>query len=252
MTKSNLDILFVARFGKRNTSSIVEAIQSTYGEELTDAELTALAAVIVEVYSPKWNRMAEIYDIEYDPIHNYLDEWEDTNTGSDSNTRTLDTDVTMNYGETQSTTNTRTDNLTSATTGSTTASGSTNVGDSTYGFNSDTAVNKDASATSTSDESTNTTTTTDTGTVGDVGSLTKGGSDSKVSSGTITDEGADQRDRSGKHYGNIGNLTSQKMIKEEIDLWRWKYVDEILNDVREFCTIPAYRLATRFELVDQD
>lgn len=390
VTKASLDVMFVSNFGKRNPSPIVETIQETRGRKLTDAELTTLAAVIVEMYSPKWSKLGNIYEIQYDPIHNYLDEWEDTSeavmdqdqtdtgtktlaygktidstntrtdnltqvrdldktdsntrtdnlteletrnlAGSDartdnlteletrnlanSNSRTDNLTETHNYGKTS----TRTDNLTEATSSSETSNGSGSENNSLYGFNSSTAVNTDSSATS----DTNTTTSTgskgntgtqataetgsdgitntgtqsnsgtDTGTVttantgtqstvtSDTGTVTTANTGTQSSSGsgtvdeTVTNTGTrtdvldeeqggsdvttnnlahtndytETKDRSGVHRGNIGNLTSQKQILEEINLWRWNYMKEILDDVKEFCTLPVYLNATKFQIVD--
>ena len=77
VTKVGMDIMFGTNYGQRNPSPVVEGIQSEYDEPLTDNELTSLAALILQVYKPKWDKLGAIYDIEYDPIHNYLDEWED-------------------------------------------------------------------------------------------------------------------------------------------------------------------------------
>lgn len=390
ITKASLDVMFVSNFGKRNPSPVVETIQETYGRKLTDTELTTLAAIIVEMYSPKWDKLADIYDIQYDPIHNYLDEWEDTSeavmdqdetdtgtktlaygktidstntrtdnltqvrdldktdsstrtdnlteletrnlAGSDartdnlteletrnlanSNSRTDNLTETHNYGKTS----TRTDNLSEATTNGTTGTGSGTEENALYGFNSVTAVDTDSSSTSDtksesstgsrsntgtqataetgSDGVTNTGTQsnsgTDTGTVtkantgtqstvtSDTGTVTTANTGTQSSSGsgtvdeTITNRGTrtdvldeeqggsdmttnnlahtndytETKDRSGVHRGNIGNLTSQKQILEEINLWRWNYMKEILDDVKEFCTLPVYLNATKFQIVD--
>lgn len=42
------------------------------------------------------------------------------------------------------------------------------------------------------------------------------------------------------HKGNIGNFTPQQLISQEIDLWRWNFIEEVLNDVKTFITIPIY------------
>lgn len=42
------------------------------------------------------------------------------------------------------------------------------------------------------------------------------------------------------HKGNIGNLTPQQLIRQEIDLWRWNFIETVLNDVKDFITIPIY------------
>ena len=69
---------------------------------------------------------------------------------------------------------------------------------------------------------------------------TLSGVDTTRDTGSTHDIESTGRDRSGRHFGNIGNLTSQKQIQEEINLWRWNYVKEILNDVSEFCCLPVY------------
>lgn len=390
LTKANLDLMFVSNYGKRNPSPVVETIQSEYGETLSSQELTTLAAVIVEMYSNKWDKLGDIYDIEYDPIHNYLDEWSDeaettmdqdesdtgtktlaygktidstttrtdaltqvrdfdktdSNTRTDnlteletrnlsggsartdnlteletrnlanSNTRTDNLTETHTYGKTS----TRTDNLGEVTTSNTTGNDSGSENDSLYGFNSATAVPTDSSATSDtksesttgsknntgtqataetgSDGITNTGTQgnagTDTGTVTtantgtqsttttDSGTVTTANTGTQSSSGTSgidetirntgtrtnvldeeqggrdvttnnlahTNDYTENKDRSGVHSGNIGNLTSQKQILEEINLWKWNYMKEILDDVKEFCTLPVYLNAAKYQLVE--
>lgn len=273
VTKANLDIRFYAKCGKMSPSSIVETIQSTVGEELTSAELDVLAAMILEQYQVKWDKLGAVYDIEYDPIHNYLDTWSDESDGtknedeSDSYTRTdtfghtvgdtnLRTDnltETVTYGRTE----TRTDNLTESEDSSIVNSGTSSENNGVYGFNSNTSVGSDTSSGSTSNTETvdkevkNTgtqatssggaDTTADTGTRTDARTITNSGSDGRSYSETRDNDVTDHRERSGSHSGNIGNLTSQKQIEEEINLWKWNYVNTILNDVKEFCTLPVYR-----------
>ena len=42
------------------------------------------------------------------------------------------------------------------------------------------------------------------------------------------------------HKGNIGNLTPQQLITQEIELWRWNYIDEVMSDIKSMITIPIY------------
>ena len=354
ITKTSLDLMFVSNYGKRNPSPVVETIQTDYGEMLSNEDLTTLAAVIVEMYKPKWDKLGAVYDIEYDPIHNYLDEWSEENeevmdddqhdTGTktlaygktidstttrtdnlsmvrdvdttngntrtdnlteletrnlaNSNARTDNLTETHTYGKTS----TRTDNLTETVDNTTTSNGSGSENNSVFGFNSSTAVGTDSSATSDtnsevldgethktgtqgtveggSDGITNTGTQSNSGT--DTGTVTvantgtqqnsatgtvdetvtntgtrtsvvdeeQGGSDQTTNNLTHTDDYTKTLDRSGAHRGNIGNLTSQKQILEEINLWRWNYMQEILNDVKEFCTLPVYLSATEYSCDD--
>lgn len=343
VTKGTLDLMFVSNYGNKNPSPIVEIVLDEE-DELTSAQLTTLAAAALEMYKPKWDKLAEIYDIEYDPIHNYLDEWEDSTdqdttlatstdgtettaygkvdtlsstrtdnlkeerdvTESKSGTRTdnLTELETRNLGSstsrtdnlqetvTHGKTSTRTDNLSEVvdedTTGSNTGSQDTGV----YGFNSAAAVGSDETDTSDTSSGTRDVTTTNTGTQAtaesgttgtantgtqsttgtDTGTVTTAntGTQQNSQSGTvsevventgtrglsqtdtlsgrdtvtvdrdISETGTLDRSREGRHFGNIGNLTSQKQILEEINLWRWNYMQEILNDVKEFCCLPVY------------
>ena len=273
LTKANLDLMFYANYGLRSPSPIVETIQDEPGETLSDSELTALAALILEMYKVKWDKLGEVYDIEYDPIHNYLDIWEDENNGTrndsetdgyirndtyghtvgDTTLRTDNLTETVTYGKTE----TRTDNLTEsedATIGRTgTGSGANNL----YGFNSATAVGHDTNSSSNSETETvdrdvrntgtqatvgsGTDATANTGTRTDARNIINGGTDGRTYSENRSEAVADHREREGRHSGNIGNLTSQKQIQEEIALWKWNYMREILNDVKEFCTLPLYK-----------
>lgn len=356
VSKSSLDAMFIANYGKRNPSPIVEMFQDEYGEVLDNTDLTQLAAIIVEMYKEKWDKLGEIYDIEYDPIHNYLDEWEDTSNEDGESEVTTSGSGSTTYGKTESSTtlrtdnlsqarsiseegevtrtddltktetrnlekstlrtdnlseqttygrtNTRTDNLTETKNLTTGDNGSNSNANTLYAFNSSEPVGTDGSSGS------NTNTRTETGTVADTGTqanamsgsdtvintgtrtdatddsgtvtvedegtettaseksisdnilntgtrtttdqTTHGGSDSTTKSGSSSEISSTARARSGRHFGNIGNLTSQKQILEEINLWKWNYMQEILNDVKEFCTLPVYLNATEWQLVNQD
>lgn len=418
VTKAQLDYLLLANYSQKTTSPVVDMMHEDERAMLSNSELTALASMMLNYYKPKWDKLGEVYDLEYDPVHNYLDDWEDemdqSTAGSSSMDRTS-TD-TLNYGTSHN--NTRTDNLTEETTygkvntesftnfkertdynsGSThtinsenpmkeeTTYGKTNTesftnykektdyhsgtahlidaqnpvkeeidygkddlrtdnltksnsgeestintGSTTnavWGFNSSNAVNSDQSTDnnktsrhvigngqggnlleenetgwqrhtlSGKDTKTNTGKYTDdktgydevtkTGSKADTlsgkdttintgefsddksgydetsksGSKadTLSGKDTVKNTGSQTDVGADSttgtnsrvvdddrtqsesidRNRNGRHFGNIGNITSQSMIKEEIELWKWNYVQTILEDARDFLTIPIY------------
>ena len=384
ITKEQLDFLFMSSFARRNPAPVIDLLHdSEEGEtdfsQLTDAELTKLASMMLAYYKPKWDKLGEIYAIEYDPIHNYLDEWEDeadgtldrdstidrdstdtlnttvtrSNTRTDnlseletraltnSNTRTNNTTDATTYGKTNTRTDnlsegttygrrdtrtdnlsegtlygktdTRTDNLTKTNRGEDSTINSGTDTNSVWGFNSSNAVNSDSttagttsrhrigtdqgdnpltetntgtqtSALSGTDTTTKTGTQTNvlsgtdtinktgtqadalsgsdstshTGTIGDSG--TEGGTITTANTGTQSSTGSDattgtnsravdesastdestHRERSGRHFGNIGNLTSQTMIKEEIELWKWNYIQSILEDARDFLTLPMY------------
>lgn len=79
-----------------------------------------------------------------------------------------------------------------------------------------------------------------TGTQANQGTEATSGTNQRVESGSETVSGTDSRDRSGVHSGNIGNLTSQKQIVEEIALWKWNFIEEILTDATDFLTLQVY------------
>lgn len=349
VTKQQLDYLLMASFANKTVAPVVDLLHEDERAQLTNQELETLATMMLGYYKPKWDKLGNIYDIQYDPIHNYLDEWEDSS--DEENSKILEDDksdtTTMNYGIQH--TNTRTDNLTevedhnlgnsnersfenynekteyhSATThiidannpmkeeieygkvdtrdddltkintGEDTTNNSGTDTNSIWGFNSGNSVSSDSithglsskHTISSTDPLTETNTGnqthtlsgkdtkietgsyddsksghddfsktgkikdagTDTGTLttNNTGTQTNNGSD--VTTGTNTrvidddqsETGETHRDREGRHFGNIGNLTSQKMIEEEIELWKWNYIQSILNDARDFLTIQVY------------
>lgn len=68
---------------------------------------------------------------------------------------------------------------------------------------------------------------------------TTSGSTSQLAEDSVINR-ALSRARKYTHKGNIGNLTPQQLIQQEIDLWRWNFIEEVLNDVKNFITIPIY------------
>ena len=390
LSKSNLDVMFISDYGRRNVAPIVELIQGddNYGEVLSSQQLTQLANAVLEMYRNKWEKLGRIYDIDYDPIHNYLDEWNDRSNEKGSSEVSGESSKTTTYGkviedtgtrrdtlhqenEGQSETSsertddlvktenrdletfrTRTDDLKEEISGSTQSdrvdnlmetvdygkkdtrtddlvSNSENIGNSNavkndnnqvYAFNSTVASDTDSyngnsensehkvgeekssgtqeyessgsdtkknsggqSITDTTESSrTNTgtrtdrdleggkVTTSDEGTVSTTGESTNrseldsvglrennlksasSGEDSISGEDSSSETTENERTRLGRHFGNIGNLTSQKQIIEEINLWKWNYMRTILDDVKEFTTLPLYLNASEWQLVNQE
>ena len=273
VSKDTLDVMFIASFGKRNPSPILETIQETYGEKLDDFKLTTLGLLIACTYSEKWEKLGAIYDLEYDPIHNYLDDWSDNqNTEESSNTsestsdsltkgtsvikdltRTDDLEDKIEYGRKT----TRTDDLLQHETGTESSEGTGSNRNSVYAFNS-------GNTPSDADEN-NSSSTSDNSTENDIANsgtqdIELSGADTRKNTGTQTvyetleNTGTDRRSvtkeseggstgertRTGRHFGNIGNITTQKQILEEINIWKWNYVNAVLDDVKEFLTLPVY------------
>lgn len=407
ITASQLDFLLVSSYGKRNPSPVVDQVAEKYDlemdEEFSGEALQYLADLMLMMYKPKWDKLAAVYDVEYDPIHNYLDEWEDqkstetegessetlnrndtlsnqstTNStrtdnlkeeterdltrndlrtdnlseeeitdGSVSTTRTDDLTQGTTYNVSDQRTDnlqqletrdldsntTRTDNLTATTNYGSTGTRTDNLQQTDsgasgsrehqiYAFNSvsyqnadkdifsgensntrnNTGTQTDAksgsdsllntgtqrsdsedngtittantgtqtnlktgtetvanSGTQSTDEDEDVTVTksntgtqsnsrtddesatvTNTGTVTNAIANASTGTNSRVSNGSASETGSENTERSGRHFGNIGNLTSQKQLKEEIELWKWNYVKEILEDAKSFLSLEVY------------
>lgn len=338
--KYQLDWLFLTNYAERSIAPVIELSRQPDDDpfsKLTDAEASMVAELMWNYYRYKWEKLANIYDIQYDPIHNYLDEWEDTMDQSSSESETSSGSDAMAYNSTMMHNNTRTDNLSeredrnlnngntrefqndkTRTDYNSTETHSIDANDpmredvgygktdtkrgeentinsgsdvnSVWGFNSGNAVNSDRTTLGTTnrhtfgepsqgnnplvetlgghdvtvktgsnsdaksghDEVTHSgkivdtgseggyKTVANTGTVTDAGNDSHSGTDTRTKSNSSSGTGSIDRDRSGRHFGNIGNLTSQKMIKEEIELWKWNYVQTILEDARDFLTLPIY------------
>lgn len=322
-----IDRMFWSRVALRSPSPIVVNTKESEGERLTYAERLQLAMMMYSYFAVKWDKQKAVVSIEYDPIHNYMDEWSDTSESEDSregsgslnridgsteyhnkvSTRTDDLEEETTYDTTEertdditktktlNTNELRTDNLSENKTYGKTSTRTDNLtktdsGDNgtkeeqIYAFNSisyqpsnkeihtgwggNTEHNTGTQGTvegggdGTTNTGTQNTANTGTETVADTGTQTntKDGSETVANTGTQTiadsedrnrtdtrsdmttsnEAGTSSRERSGLHTGNIGNLTSQKMISEEIALWKWNFIEEILSDATRFLTLQVY------------
>ena len=211
-----LDILLYSKYGNKLTSQLVEVFAFDDLGVLSNDSLNSLSNIILQMYKSKWDRLKRIYSIDYDPIHNYLDEWNDSSTGTENNS--------SNISKNSNISNTRTDDLSE--TSSTSSNQSNN--NSVFAFNSETAVPTDTSSGSSGDNTT----------VANTGTVTVSGSENHTD--TIIEENSNSKTRSGRHSGNIGNITTQQFIREEISTWKWNFVNEVIRDVINEIALPIY------------
>jgi len=116
------------------------------------------------------------------------------------------------------------------------------------GTNGTTTTVGEAGVRSRSDEETSSSNRGKASTQSDSSKLTKesGGTNSSVESGTtqsqetIEEGSAGVHARTSQRSGILGNTSRQKLIREEINLWNWTIVQELLNDVKEFCCLPIW------------
>lgn len=216
ITADYLDTLLYSKHGNKLTSQLVEVFAFDDLGVLSNDSLNSLSNIILQMYKSKWDRLKRIYSIDYDPIHNYLDEWNDSSTEAENNS--------SNISKNSNISNTRTDDLSE--TSSTSSNQSNN--NSVFAFNSETAVPTDTSSGTSGDNTT----------VANTGTVTVLGSENHTD--TITEENSNSKTRSGKHSGNIGNITTQQFIREEISTWKWNFVNEVIRDVINEIALPIY------------
>lgn len=216
ITADYLDTLLYSKYGNKLTSQLVEVFASDDLGVLSNDSLNSLSNIILQMYKSKWDRLKRIYSIDYDPIHNYLDEWNDSSTGTENNS--------SNISKNSNISNTRTDDLSETSS----TSSNQNNNNSVFAFNSETAVPTDTSSGTSGDNTT----------VVNTGTVTVSGSENH--SDTITEENSNSKTRSGRHSGNIGNITTQQFIREEISTWKWNFVNEVIRDVINEIALPIY------------
>lgn len=239
ITDADLDDMFVANLGLKSISPIVSHILDGK-RQLSQADLTRLARMILGKYKYKWDKDLAVMEAEYDPLHNYLDEYQEHRDEVRDEENVETKNLTTGVQEAGTHGNTRTDNLEENRTGTddstTTETGSANR----YGLNSSSATGVTTDSATTTVDDDNTMRRVNTGT------QTNSGTDSL--NRTVSETGTDRNerdadndyDKEGYHRGNIGNISTQKLINEELELWKWNIIDEIMNDVRDFCTIAMY------------
>lgn len=242
MTKEQLDIMFYANYGEKNPAPIVLKVapldEVTLVPTLTDVQ--KLATMTEALYTQKWTRLKALAKTQYDPIHNYEDKLTesvtDVGTGGNTTTGTIKDTGT----DTLSKSNTRTDNLTNASQlGSDVTTGS-NTTDGVYGFDSVDASNAEKSVVSGTENVVSTNTITNTGTQTNAGTDTNTIDKTKTTDMTVETHSGNDRTRTSTHSGNIGNLTTQQLMKQEIELWKWNFINNVLADLSEFLTLPIY------------
>ncbi len=64
--------------------------------------------------------------------------------------------------------------------------------------------------------------------------------DSKVYSNDSTINRDYTRERNSTHKGNIGNLSYQNLLGQEIELWKWNIIDQVVSDVASVLTLNIY------------
>lgn len=239
---SQLDIMFLSNWSMRTAAPILNVIHDSEAATpmLSDTELAILAGIINGMFKHKWDKLMNVAMMEYDPIHNYSDQLTEnieygeevgrTKSGSNSNSNTRTDNLSESVTDARQITETR--NLTNSGTGS--------VNNGIYGFNSSSSVGDTDSDTTNSNTESGTVTTTHGGNMTTANTGTQANSGSSTYSETGGDDTSGTRKREYTKTGNIGNISTQKLLNEEIELWKYNFIYEIMRDVANFVSLPIY------------
>lgn len=239
---SQLDILFLSNWSMRTAAPILRVLHRSDTETtmLTISEMQELAGIINGMFKHKWDKLMSVAVMEYDPIHNFSDHLveeieygeavDKTKSGSGSNSGS------------------RTDNLTETTTdgrmiteGRNLANASSNTSqDGVYGFNSSTSVGATTGSGSNNGTETGTITTTHSGNLTTTNTGTQSNAGSNTYSETGENDTTGEKSREYTKTGNIGNISTQKLMNEEIDLWKYNFICEMMQDVVRLISLPIY------------
>ena len=159
---------------------------------------------------------------------------DESGTKSVSDTQSTDTDVDESYVKsntgTQSTDTDVDEAYVKANKGSQNIEEDTSISDTTHTTDEQENTSVAHGSSSASNSSTSTT---------DSDSESNKSSVSRLNDSVIVNT-ALSRARESIHKGNIGNLTPQQLITQEIELWRWNFIDEVMSDIKSMITIPIY------------
>lgn len=254
VTIEELDMYFFNFFSQKSISPFCDYWISD--EHISDEKLQQLSMYIQKFYQKNWEKLLAMVELEYDPIHNFSDTLHEDIVGTDDDILTT-SDILTKTGNGSFK---RTDNLTSTETkdlvNHSDSVDTKNLSDVTTGQNDELIAGFNSSSYKNSEAEKLNTTVKTTGTDTVVVDGTNTGTDTTENTGTqITDETRNFQDLTeGKHVsdndytkkrdvtriGNIGNITNQQMIQQEIELWRWNFIKTVLENVRDITTLAIY------------
>lgn len=208
--------------GHKIISPLVSAI---LGDEdsLTTLQRQALGNMISKKYAPNWEHLWSAFmPLDYNPLEPYF--INESITETHNLTLRDQGGSTANGSETTQTAYGKTDTITHGKV--------TTTEHDVYGFNSSTATPSSV------DRATESGTTADA--LGGTDQSNTAYSDGTTSNNTRTDTGSISTTR-GKS-GNLGLITTQRLIDEERRTWLWNFYRQMYRDLDEVLTIPFYDL----------
>ena len=211
---------------------------------LTTEQRTKIAGFIYTLFNRKWQRIWDLSNVEYNPIHNYdmnetetiLTDIDNTRTETGTVTNVVD-DVTRETGTVTNVTDKDTTQ-----TGTVNDSGSNSVDNGIYGFNSSTSVGSNTSDGTVNNTRTDNLAGTDDTTETRTDNLTKDTdvTDTETRNLSNIDIGNRDTERELSKSGNIGVTTTQKMVLDELAAWQWTFFQTVFEDIDSICCLDIY------------
>ena len=211
-----LDMFYATTYGQKWAAPFLELFVDSDTGVIDSEDVNAIASIIYQMRASEWSRLYAALMAEYNPVENtdvyenYTDQR--TGSGTNGNTRTLNTQ----------TANSGTGSVTSS------GSGSGNTASNKYGFDSAQAVGDTTGSDSSSTQSTTDTTTSNT--INDTGTITDAGTASNSESITHTL----------RRHGNIGVMTAAQLVGGEIELWKWTFIIQVMEDISHLTALSVY------------
>lgn len=215
-TPAQLDMFYAMTYGQKHPAPILDMFVDDDTGKIDNDDVAVIASMLYQLRGHEWEKLYAALKAEYNPVEN-TDVYEDytderTGSGTNGNTRTLNTTTTNNgTGSVDST-----------------ASGSGNTANNRYGFDSAQAVGE-----TTGSDSSTTTSGTDTETHNTI-----------ADTGTITDAGTASNSETIEHtlrrHGNIGVMTAAQLVGGEIELWKWTFIIQVMEDISHLTALAVY------------
>lgn len=234
------------------SGNIENIVNNSDLSELTTEQRTAIAGMIYNIFNRKWSKLWNVYQITYDPQHNYVMEETETidrdvsRAGTDGGTvNTANTGTIADSGSEGGTVTTVTDGETTNT-GTQSNNGTSNTEDGIFGFNSSISVGSDTSDNQNSNVRTDNLASTNDETVIETRNLTDGNTrtlnttDLETRNLTHSDSESEDSTKEITREGTTGIYTPQQMLNEEIELWQWNFYKQVFEDIDSILCLDIY------------
>lgn len=251
---AQLDLVYLTNHsGEKYAAPIINKAD----DDLTSEYKTQVLSAAYSIYKNKWTKLYAIQSAEYNPIENYsmVEEHTGTDTKTDTPTNWKDTETKTptNWKETKehkpgvsgySETETQTPEDWEKTTEALTADNKSTTDSSVYGMNSTDPV----PSAKTETELKNKNTETQSGTYETKKEIEGSLIDETSQTGTFkteteksgTYESETEYNSTLTRSGNIGTVTAQDMISQEIELWKWLFFETVFKDLDQILTLSTY------------